>query len=116
MNLKLPVLPTHLWFPGDYRTKEEIKSITRIFIEKLFPAFNNSEKGSDEYSKKLFNNTCQSIGHENFDLSDAAEAAMEKGIEYYQTLSLARYGFTAFSISLLYHFWEQQIRKLGCLL
>ena len=22
--LQLPVLPTHLWFPGDYRTKEEI--------------------------------------------------------------------------------------------
>jgi hypothetical protein len=23
-TLKLPVLPTHLWFPGDYRTKEQI--------------------------------------------------------------------------------------------
>ena len=23
--MKLPVLPTHMWFPGDYRTKEEIK-------------------------------------------------------------------------------------------
>jgi len=24
MGLKLPVLPTHLWFPGDYRTREQI--------------------------------------------------------------------------------------------
>ena len=24
MTIKLPVLPTHLWFPGDYRTKEQI--------------------------------------------------------------------------------------------
>jgi len=24
MHIKLPVLPTHLWIPGDYRTKEEI--------------------------------------------------------------------------------------------
>lgn len=23
--LRLPVLPTHMWFPGDYRTKEEIE-------------------------------------------------------------------------------------------
>jgi hypothetical protein len=23
--MKLPVLPTHMWFPGDYRTKEEIE-------------------------------------------------------------------------------------------
>jgi hypothetical protein len=24
MELRLPVLPTHLYFPGDYRTKEQI--------------------------------------------------------------------------------------------
>jgi hypothetical protein len=25
-TMDLPVLPTHLWFPGDYRTKEQIRS------------------------------------------------------------------------------------------
>lgn len=25
MELRLPVLPTHLWIPGDYRTREEIR-------------------------------------------------------------------------------------------
>lgn len=30
MNLKLPVLPTYLWYPGDYRTKAEIdKALNR---------------------------------------------------------------------------------------
>jgi hypothetical protein len=27
INLKLPVLPTHLWLPGDYRSMEEIRKI-----------------------------------------------------------------------------------------
>ena len=89
----------------------EIKGIAKIFIEKLFPTFNSIDEEAEEYSENLFESICQSIGDENSDPSDAAEYARDKGIEYYQTLSLAKYGFTAFSISLLYHFWEQQIRK-----
>ena len=89
----------------------EINGITIIFIEKLFPTFTNIQEEAEEYSENLFESICQSVGGENSDSSDAAEYATEKGIEYYQALSLAKYGFTAFSISLLYHFWEQQIRK-----
>jgi hypothetical protein len=33
MELKLPVLPTHLWFPGDYRTKEEINEAYKKNVE-----------------------------------------------------------------------------------
>jgi hypothetical protein len=29
MNLKLPVLPTHLWYPGDYRTLDEIRNSSK---------------------------------------------------------------------------------------
>lgn len=102
-----------LYLSPDYKKflQDEIKRIAECFLERLFPSFNNIEKESDEYSQKLFDNTCQSVGDENYDPSDAAEYAMGKGIEYYQALSVAKYGFSAFSISLLYHFWEQQIRK-----
>ena len=102
-----------LYLPENYKKflQEEIKSITKIYIEKLFPAFANIDKEAEEYSQELFDDICQSVGGENDDPSDVAEFAEEKGIEYYQSLSLAQYGFTAFSISLLYHFWEQQIKK-----
>jgi hypothetical protein len=91
--------------------QDEIKGITKIFIEKLFPTFNNIDNEAEKYTEFLFEEFCQSIGSENSDPSDAAEYARDKGIEYYQTLSLTKYGFTAFSISLLYHFWEQQVNK-----
>jgi hypothetical protein len=39
MNLKLPVLPTHLAYPGDYRTKEEI-------LEQAARSMQNGSNGS----------------------------------------------------------------------
>ncbi len=88
----------------------KIQSLTRVFIDKLFPTFINIQEEAEEHSENLFDSICQSVGGENSDPSDAAEYAMDEGVEYYQALSLAKYGFTAFSISLLYHFWEQQIK------
>jgi len=37
MNVRLPVLPTHLWVPTDYRTREEIEAAYQAIMKKYPP-------------------------------------------------------------------------------
>ena len=73
-------MPDILYLSPDYKKffQDEIIRITECFLERLFPSFNNIEKESNEYSQKLFDNSCQSVGDENFNPSDLAEYATEK--------------------------------------
>jgi len=91
--------------------KSEISAYSKILNERLFPSFENIEEDAEDYSEQIFEELGQLPGDGSVDMSEIAEIAMEKGITYYEELSLVKYSFTAIAIASLYHLWEQQARK-----
>lgn len=99
-----------------YRSKRErFKKSYELFIDtytnKIATQFLNIEheanKISEEYYKELgkyFNPECDDPG-------DYAELAWEKGLDYYEGLSLMKYNTKMMWISTVYQFWEQQVRR-----
>jgi hypothetical protein len=51
-----------------------------------------------------------STGEDIFDPASIAEDAIEEGIIYYEGVSLMKYNNLAAWITILYQFWEQQVR------
>jgi len=83
--------------------KSEIAAYSKIFNERLFPTFENIEEEAEEYSEHIYDELGQLPGDGSIDMSEIAELAMEKGITYYEELSLVKYSFTAITIASLYH-------------
>lgn len=90
--------------------KGEIQSFSNIFNKKLFPAFSNIGEEAEEIQEESYHAYGTSLG-EDFDGGDAAEFAIDQGIDYYETMNLVKYSFTAISIATLYLLWEQQVRR-----
>ena len=91
--------------------KSEISAYSKIFNERLFPSFENIEEEAEEYSEQIYDELGHMPGDDSIDMSDIADLAWEKGVTYYEELSLVKYSFTAIAIASLYHLWEQQARK-----
>lgn len=93
--------------------KDEILLFKNTFKERVFPAFRDIEEESEKLSNDIFDNcmnkTCSE--YDCIDPCDIAQEATEMGIDYYEKYSLMRYNTLAMWISMLYQFWEQQVRK-----
>jgi len=91
--------------------KSTIESFHEIFHKRIYPNFENIEEESETLTEEYYKKLGELPGDDNFDMSDAAEIAQDKGISYYMELRLVKYQLTAMSITSLYHLWEQQLRK-----
>ena len=103
----------YLWSKLREKKTQEILLFNNTFKERIFPAFSNIEQEADKISNDFYNDNINISysDYDNIEPAEIAENATEIGIEYYGKYSLMRYNTLAMWISMLYQFWEQQIRK-----
>lgn len=95
--------------------RERLKKPYELFIDtytnKIAPQFLNIEKEAQEISANYYNELGNYFNPETDDPGDYAELAWEKGMDYYEGISLMKYNTKMMWISTVYQFWEQQVRK-----
>lgn len=103
----------YLWSKLREKKIEEILLFKTTFKERVFPVFSNIEKEADNISNDFYDSAMNTyyIDYDDIDPADIAENATEIGVDYYEKYSLMRYNTLAMWISMLYEFWEQQVRK-----
>ncbi|OAB34136.1 hypothetical protein [Paenibacillus glacialis] len=96
--------------------REQLKRCISVFvqtyIEKISPTFDYID---EEAQVQAYNHYCEldeSSNSEYLDQLDFAEAAKEYGYQHWEGMALMQYNTKLMSISTLYQFWEQQVRKL----
>lgn len=92
--------------------KSEITTFVNVFNDKLFPVFEDIDKQAAQYVKDYYHKFMERPGDDSIDPATITENALEEGIDYYSSLTLAKYQFSAMSIATLYLMWEQQVRRL----
>lgn len=103
----------HLYTNLREKLKDEIKLIVDIYTNRLSPVFGNIEKEAEEKSDEYYNSVANAdwdFEKDPFDLSLVAEDAFEIGLNYYEKISLMRYNNLSAWLTILYQFWEQQVR------
>jgi hypothetical protein len=91
-----------------------LKAYAQCVLEDIVPAFANLSKRSDAIADAEFRRLGELPAGENFDgdMSDAAEAAQDKGQAYYNTMvSIRQSSLNLFSAG-LFHLLEQQLTDL----
>lgn len=91
------------------------RALMRGVREKILPAFDDAkmELEADAASDEAFERMISQPAPENFDgdLSDFAEAAIEEGVERYQSLEFVKGQLQALSVAGLYHLWERTLKE-----
>ncbi len=91
--------------------KSTIFSYQKVLNDRLFSNFENIEIEAEKYASDYYNELGKQPANDTIDMSDIADIALDKSIEFYEELSYVKYAFTATCISGIYHIWEQQVRK-----
>ncbi len=103
----------YLWGPMREKYKNEIRLIIDTYKNRISPVFNNIESDADEIADKYYQSFAEAPSSgENAEneMANAAENAMEVGLDYYQGISLMKYNNLAAWLVILYQYWEQQVR------
>jgi len=79
------------------------------FVKRVFPAFDSIADEADEFANKTYKNIGQMPWNGGIDMADAAEYALEEGIEHYQALEGVRQSVINISLAGLSHLLEQQM-------
>ncbi|MGE7916968.1 hypothetical protein EYB33_19105 [Lysinibacillus sphaericus] len=82
-----------------------------VYLNKIAVVFNNLEEEANEMAQSHYDELGQYFDPDSHDYEDFADMAFEKGLEYYEAVSLVRYNNKLMWISTIYQFWEQQVRK-----
>lgn len=82
-----------------------------VYFNKVVLVFNNLEEEADEIAQSHYEELGQYFNPDIHDESDFADSAFEKGLEYYEAVSLIKYNSKLMWFSTMYQFWEQQVRK-----
>jgi hypothetical protein len=92
---------------------EEIELYKNTYLERIAPVFDSVEKEADNLSAKIYDDAMSDVvdDYSMPDPSSIAQFAMESGFYYYEKYSLMRYNTRAMWITMLYQYWEQQVRK-----
>lgn len=93
------------------RFKQELDVFVNTYLNKLAPVFESIDEEANAKAEEHFREIGASFNPDYDDPADYAERAFEKGLEYWEGLSLMQYNTRLMSISTLYQFWEQQIRS-----
>ncbi|MFR5643184.1 hypothetical protein [Clostridium paraputrificum] len=81
------------------------------YINRIAPQFLNIEQEAEKVSEEYYSELGRYFNNESDDPGDYAELAWEKGLDYYEGVSLMKYNTKMMWISTVYQFWEQQVRK-----
>ena len=91
--------------------KRQIQSYVSVYLTKLSPVFGDMSAEADAAAQQYWDDAMQQPASEEADdPSVFADAALEKGINTYQMLSIGRYTLAASWHATLYELFEQQIR------
>lgn len=82
-----------------------------VYFNKVAEVFNNLEEEANEVAQSYYEELGQYFDPDRNDYEDYADLAFEKGLEYYDAISLVRYNNKLMWVSTMYQFWEQQVRK-----
>jgi len=82
-----------------------------VYSNKVKIVFENLEEEADKLAKDHYELLGQSFDPDRHDINDFVDSAWEKGLEYYEAVSLVKYNNQLMWISTMYQFWEQQVRK-----
>lgn len=82
-----------------------------VYFKKVAVVFENIEEEADEIARNQYEKLGEYFNPDIHDESDFADSAFEKGLEYYEAISLVKYNNKLMWISTMYQFWEQQVRK-----
>lgn len=82
-----------------------------IYFNKIKVVFENIEEEANEVSQDYYEEMGQYFDPDRTDIDSIVDSAFEKGLEYYEAVSLIRYNNQLMWISTMYQFWEQQVRK-----
>ena len=93
------------------RYKDPYELFITTYINRIAPVFSTIEHEADKIRDDYYQKLGDSFDPENGDEADCAELAVEKGINYYEGMSLMQYNTKLMWISTVYEFWEQQTRK-----
>ncbi|MED4551905.1 hypothetical protein P9305_04170 [Lysinibacillus capsici] len=82
-----------------------------VYFNKVAVVFSNLEEEADKIARSHYEELGQYFNPEIHDESNFVDSAFEKGLEYYEAVSLVRYNSKLMWFSTMYQFWEQQVRK-----
>ncbi|WP_318615297.1 hypothetical protein [Sporosarcina sp. YIM B06819] len=82
-----------------------------VYLNKISLVFNNLEEEADNIAQNHYEKLGHYFDPDRHDVADFADSAFEKGLEYYEAVSLVKYNNQLMWISTIYQFWEQQVRK-----
>lgn len=91
--------------------KKPYNYYTEIYFNRVVQVFENIDVEAEELARNHYEELGQYFDPDIHDESDFAERAIEKGLEYYDAVSLVKYNNKLMWISTMYQFWEQQVRK-----
>jgi hypothetical protein len=91
--------------------QEPFRLYIDTFIHKILPVFSNIDEEARKVAKEHFKSLGRNFNPDYHDEGDFAEQAWEKGLDYYDGMSLMQYNTRLMWVSTLYQFWEQQVRK-----
>lgn len=95
--------------------RERLKKPYELFIDtytnKIAPQFLNIENEAEKISEEYYDESGKYFNPEYDDPGEYAKLAWEKGMDYYEGISLMKYNTRMMWISTVYQFWEQQVRR-----
>ncbi|PZE20063.1 hypothetical protein [Paenibacillus xerothermodurans] len=106
-------MKTQVFLHENIRVKNQklIEIYVSTYYDKISAVYANIEEEANEKAENRYAELGSYFNPEYDDPSDFAELAWEAGIEHLQMMALMRYNTKLMTISTLYQFWEQQIRK-----
>lgn len=81
-----------------------------VYLKKVVGIFNDIEKESNEAANHHFQFLGEHLSPEYADLDYLMDASFNKGLEYFEMVSLVKYNVKLMWFSTMYQFWEQQVR------
>ena len=93
------------------RFQKQYDNYVDVYFNKVVAIFDNLETEANERAQDHYEYLGQFYDPERHDYEDFADLAFEKGLEYFEAVSLVKYNNKLMWISTMYQFWEQQVRK-----
>jgi hypothetical protein len=95
----------YFWKPLMEKHKKELV-LVEDYYNRTKSYFKNIEKKAENHANFIYENY-----NGNMESDVVAEWANEQGIEMYETLAIMKSNHLFMTVSMLYHIWEQQLRK-----
>jgi hypothetical protein len=101
----------HRFWPGYFANVfvPQVTALVDAIEQRVLPGFEHIDQEVDEAAHREYERLGQMPADDSYDMADAAEQAVEAGIDLYQTLRGVRQALLNVSAAALYHLFEQQL-------